>query len=395
MRYLAPFVAFLALFGHHAQENCDNTLFNYGQTINDYNAKGQKEGLWILESESLTSFGWFLNGEKEGLHFAWYHDSNTIDQIELFHQDSPTLYLGIDELGRILSVMVCGINNEFSIMNVDGSLYMPWYKSYCKTFFPDGRLASEGFLVWNIGDEIVMGNQVKCGVWRYYDQTGRMTTEEYPHGNWRVNSPEKRVEFNNNSIVSGFNRSRPKRYDSGGGVIQNSEKLYRESYDFGQVINRFDSLGHKEGLWIENKDDYVLYGWFSEGRKNGISFSLRVSTNTLSWFDYYVNGDLKAFIRLCDGGDNHQSYPPGSVHSIYIGGINKEFFIEKQDGSLLKPYYKAYTKFFYPNRQIKSEGFLVWDKGESLVEESKACGKWIHFDREGRKTVKFYPEDRE
>lgn len=394
MRSLTHFVAFLCLFILHSQEKSGNSVFDYGQEINKYNTNGQKENLWISDDRDPTSFGWFLNGKREGLHFAWYLYSNTVDQIQFFCQDSPILYLGIDEQGRVLSIMICGINNEFSIRNLDGSFYMPRYKSYCKSYFPDGRLKSEGFLVWNIGDEIVMGDQVKCGIWKYYDQNGRISIKEYPHGNYRINSPEKRLK-NSNPRVSSLDRSRPKRTDSEEDTIQKSEKYDRAHFDFGQVINQHDSLCRKEGLWIENVDDYILFEWFSEGRKNGISFSLKVSTNTLAWFDYYVYGDFKALIRLCDGTDNDSSYTLGSVQSIYIGGINKEYQVVKQDDSSFSPYYKAYAKYFYPNGQTKSEGFLVWDKGESVVNDSKAYGKWRHFDREENLTIKNHPKDGE
>ena len=80
---------------------------------------------------------------------------------------------------------------------------MPDYKSYCKEYYPNGQLESEGFLVWNRGDEIVSGDTVKCGIWKYYDRNGIITTKEYPHGNMRMNSPEKRLDNNNDDLTSG------------------------------------------------------------------------------------------------------------------------------------------------------------------------------------------------
>jgi len=173
------------------QENNNKQFYDYGQVINSHNSKGQKEGLWISDLGYLTSFCWFLDGKREGVRFAWYHDSNTVDQIEYFHQDSSALYIGIDDQGQVLCIMVCGNNNEFTIRNLKGSFYIPDYRGYCKNYYFNGRLESEGFQVWNRGDEIVFGNYVKCGVWKYYDQNGRITIKEYPYGNMQMNFPEK------------------------------------------------------------------------------------------------------------------------------------------------------------------------------------------------------------
>jgi len=380
-------MAFSCLF---AQESRICPFSDYGQVINSHNAKGQKEGLWISDWEELTSFRWFHNGQREGLSFAWYDYSNTIDQIEFFHQDSPVLYVGVDEQGHISCIMVCGDNSEFNIMNLDGSLYLPDYKSYCKHYYPNGRVESEGVLVWNRGDEIVFGDQVKCGVWKYYDQEGSITTKKYPLGNMKMNSPEKRLGIYKNEPISDDLTNKPERNNSKASLIPSLKPCRGSSFDFGQVINQYDSLGRKSGLWIESDGDYVLYGWYFEGRKNGIALSLRVSTNTLSWFDYYVNGDLKALIRLCDGRDSNLSFSVGSVLSIHMGIINNDNLVVDQEGTPSVLYNKAYTKYFYPDRQIRSEGILVWDKEGSLLMDSKACGEWKFYDKDGRLTIENY-----
>ena len=369
-----------------AQENNNEPSFDYGQVINRHNSKGQKEGLWISDLGYLTSFCWFLDGKREGVRFAWYHYSNTVDQIEYFHQDSSALYIGIDEQGHVLGIMFCENNNEFSIMNLDASFYMPDYKGYSKHFYPNGQLESEGFQVWNRGDDIVFGNFVKCGIWKYYDQNGRITTKEYPHGNMQMNSPGKR-DKNNDELTSSVIYNNPRAHKSKVAIVQNKKQDDGTSFDFGQAINQYNSFGQKEGLWITKDGDSIVYECYAEGRKTGVSFSRSVTTNVLSWFDYSVNGELKALIRLYDGREEDQSYSIGSVQSIHIGSINREHHVINQDGMSFIPYYKAYTKYFYPDRRIKSEGFLVWDKDGSIEKNSIACGEWKYYDRKGETTI--------
>lgn len=396
MRRIILYAALIATPCLFAHEDNNKPLFDYGQVINSHNSKGQKEGLWISDLEDvLTSFSWFQDGKREGVCFAWYHYSNTVDQIEFFYQDSSALYIGIDEQGHVESIMVCGNNDEFTIMNVDGSLYMPDYKSYCKEYYPNGQLESEGFLVWNRGDEIVSGDTVKCGIWKYYDRNGIITTKEYPHGNMRMNSPEKRLDNNNDDLTSGVFYNNTRANESKSAFVQNKKPIDGTSFDFGQAINQYNSLGQKHGLWIITDGDSIVYECYSEGRKDGISFSRSVTTNILSWFDYSVNGELKALIHLYDGREGDQSFSIGSVKSIHIGGINEEFRVINQDGTSFIPYYKAYTKYFYPDRRTQSEGFLVWDKGGTIEKNSIACGEWKYFDREGRMIITNYSTDGE
>lgn len=291
--------------------------------------------------------------------------------------------------------MVCGNNNEFTIRNLKGSFYIPDYRGYCKNYYSNGRLESEGFQVWNRGDEIVFGNYVKYGVWKYYDQNGRITIKEYPYGNMQMSFPEKALDNNNDDFVSGDIYNNTQANESNGPYVQNTEQDDGTSFDFGQAINHFNALGQKDGLWIINDGDSIVYECYNEGRKNGVSFSRSVITNTLSWFEYSVNEELKALIHLYDGREGDQSFSIGSVKSIHIGCINEEFRVINQDGTSFIPYYKAYTKYFYPDRRTQSEGFLVWDKGGTIEKNSITCGEWKYFDREGRMIITNYSTDGE
>lgn len=350
------FLSFVAI----AQQEINNPSFDFGQKLNTLNVNGQREGLWIEDTwPGCIGYISYHNGERNGLSFTHQEETNTLSWIAYYMMGDLKVAIDFSDggvgvrsypLGTVLRIDYGSINTEFSIRKSDGSFYVPYFKAYCRGYYPDGRVKSEGFIVWDKGESQEIDFK-ECGVWKNYDLEQGITL---------------------------------KKYSDEPASIQNQNKKSDALFDFGQEINHFNAEGQKEGLWVENAlPGCVSYITYQNGKRNGLSFMRHLPTNTISWIEYSENGELKALIQLSDGTEKSHLYPAGTVLSIHFGSINSEFDIEKDDGTNYRPYYKAYSKYFYPDRRVKSEGFLVWDKGESLQKESKECGEWKRFDKNG------------
>lgn len=333
--------------------------FDFGLMNNKYNTIGHKEGLWVETIwPGCIAYISYHDGKRDGLSFTHLISANTLSWVDFSVTGDPQVMIDFSDgkgslktypPGTVIGIDYCSINTEFSINKTDGSIFKPYYKAYSSLYYPDGRIKSEGFIVWDKEEDPEIDYRER-GVWKYYDL-------------------EKGITY--------------KQYSDEPANIQNQNKNSESSFVFGQEVNLYNSIGQKEGLWEEsNLSGCVSYITYHNGKRNGLSFMRNLSTNTISWIEYSENGELKTLIRLSDGTDSTLLYPEGSVLSVHFGSINTEYCANNQDGTSYKPYYKAYSVFFYPDSRVKAAGYLVWDKDDAF-EDSRRYGVWKHFDEEG------------
>lgn len=65
--------------------------------------------------------------------------------------------------------------NNYSIINEgDGKKYIPDYKCYTITYYPNGNIQNEGTLLWSEGEAPESDFSVEYGEWKYYDENGKL-----------------------------------------------------------------------------------------------------------------------------------------------------------------------------------------------------------------------------
>ena len=382
--------AILSVLVLNAQEQNFAYMFDFGERINRYNSNGQKEGIWVETFGKLYHFRFYRDGGNRLLVFDWDPTRNYIGGFLDVEEDniitSISLSNGLsffrrDLPGKLEVISFSSINDEFYFHKHDGSLQRPYYKSYEKWFYPDGQVSSEGYIVRDKGWEPEI-DFFHSGIWKSYDKEGnvkvsnvRVTIDE--SGSF----DEEWEDIEDSSIVSVTDTLGQ---DAGG------------MFDFGMEINRYNENGLKDGLWIDDSTvpDHIVYTPYINGNKDGLSFSVRLSTNTLDWIDYSINGDPKVIIFFNTGVPDSTLGTPGTILMMYFCSINTTYKVKKPDGSVILPYYKAYYKDFHPNGLIKSEGFTVWEKNADMLTDYWDCGEWKYYDEEGKVTIRNYPDGR-
>lgn len=385
LKFLSISIVLLSVLALNAQEQNYDYLFDFGEKTNRYNSKGQKEGIWVESGSRI--FRYYRDGGNRLLVFNWYPTKNYIGGILDIEDDNIITDISLsnglsfhnDIRGRLEGISFSSINEEFYFHKYDGSLQRPYYKSYDKSFYSDGQVLSEGYMVWDKGwdPEIEFYHS---GIWKSYDEEGNVEVS-----NVRVTIDESGSfdeewdDMEESSIVSVTDTLG---LDAGG------------TFDFGMEINRVDHKGLKDGLWIDYSTvpDHTVYSYYKNGNKDGLSFSVRLSTNTLDWIDYSIAGDPKVIIYFNTGFPDSTLGAPGTVLMMYFCSINKTYKVKMPDGSVVLPYYKAYYKDFHPNGKIKSEGFTVWDKDDDMLVDYWDCGEWKYYDEEGNVKIVDYAE---
>lgn len=149
---------------------------------------------------------------------------------------------------------------------------------------------------------------------------------------------------------------------------------------FAQSYNQYDSIGRKDGMWIEDDGLYRFITYYKHGEKDGLSFSYLA--NKISTFCEMrggkIQGPLYSFnkdILVSKFSDFHYEktiVPESSFYTNKFASANC--------------YYISYHK----NGRIESEGRLFfW--GDTPEIDAGEYGLWKYYDEEGNliKTVEY------
>lgn len=151
-------------------------------------------------------------------------------------------------------------------------------------------------------------------------------------------------------------------------------------------INQLDSLGQKEGFWVE--DDFLIY--YTNGKFNGSVIRFTKERNDLTarivYEMQYQNGNPSGPLIIYD--EN------GNVGLIYTKFLPNTDFVGVQkfytQDSVFP--YQAYTYDFYPNGTLKAKGWTILN--DDYITEGERVGVWQYYDLEGNEeTVDFSKDD--
>ena len=149
----------------------------YMNKINQMNDKGQKEGLWVDTIHKIRlQEVYYKSGIKSGI-FKQY---NLKGKLLIFGEYSEGKMCGtwyhFEQDGHLIMIFKDFAKNTYSIINEgDGKEYIPDYKCYMTSYYPNGNVKDEGLLLWNEGESPESDFSVEYGEWKYYDESGNLT----------------------------------------------------------------------------------------------------------------------------------------------------------------------------------------------------------------------------
>ena len=143
--------------------------------VNQFNNKGQKTGLWVDSSGSFIIEKYYKNDILSGIYIEYY----TTGKLSIFWEYKNGLRCGtwfyFDNNGYLIMLFKDFSKNNYSIINEgDGKKYIPDYKCYTITYYPNGNIQNEGTLLWSEGEAPESDFSVEYGEWKYYDENGKL-----------------------------------------------------------------------------------------------------------------------------------------------------------------------------------------------------------------------------
>lgn len=152
------------------------SILAYGQVkSNQYDANGQKHGLWIEN-------GWeshYKHGKLNGVFVSYGKINNKIFFVGEYTEDEPTgTWYMFSEDGIPLSKMFDIIKNDTIVIGDNKKImrYKPVYKAHWVDYYPSGGIQGEGILLF---DEDPLLEFYNYGMWTYYDEEGEVIEKRF------------------------------------------------------------------------------------------------------------------------------------------------------------------------------------------------------------------------
>lgn len=148
--------------------------------INQYNAKGNKQGVWIEDNDVYIKVSNFNNGLKVGCEFIYDSHKTPAHIYYAFTYKDNIIQSAIiyDDNGQMIAVLgeFKDINN-FDNFHIDYQLRKIFsYISYSQEFDNNGKIQAEGYLLlgkdWEIDAE-------RIGDWKLYAPDGSFIIKNY------------------------------------------------------------------------------------------------------------------------------------------------------------------------------------------------------------------------
>ncbi|MFA6703160.1 MAG: hypothetical protein WCS06_10935 [Dysgonamonadaceae bacterium] len=148
----------------------------YAEKINRLNSKGQKEGFWVDIAKYRIKESYYKNGILSGVFKEYNQKGRLLILGEYKNGRMCGTWFYFGNVGHLIMVFKDFDKNTNSIINEgNGKKYVPDYKCYSISYYPNGNIKDEGVLLWSEGESPESDFSVEYGKWKYYDETGKLT----------------------------------------------------------------------------------------------------------------------------------------------------------------------------------------------------------------------------
>jgi len=149
---------------------------NYADKINQFDNEGRKEGLW---KEYIGKYWYNEVYYNKGKISGVFRQSKKTGELSIFGEYCEGKMCGtwyhFGDYGHLMMILKDFSSNTFSIINEeDGKRYVPDYKCYSISYYPNGTIKDEGLLLWPEGETPESDFSHEYGEWKYYDENGKL-----------------------------------------------------------------------------------------------------------------------------------------------------------------------------------------------------------------------------
>ena len=143
---------------------------------------------------------------------------------------------------------------------------------------------------------------------------------------------------------------------------------------YAENINKYNSLGQKEGFWVDSTYRDITQCYYRNGLRSGV-YKRFNSVGDLTIFGEYENG------QMC-GTWFYFNY--GYLWSIYKNFETNTDTIFNDLNEAFIPDHKCYSIGYHLNGKIQEEGTILWYEGDEPESDMHIrYGEWKYYNEEG------------
>ena len=156
--------------------SCLNAQKNMPNKTNQYNERGQKEGLWVDSSKYRITETYYHNDLLSGIYKEYYAPNGQLLVLgEYYDGKRCGIWRIYTDDGHLWFLFKDISENTFIVTNEgDGKRYTPDYKCYLVSYYPNGKKQDEGLVLWDEGESPISDLSVEYGEWKYYNEDGTL-----------------------------------------------------------------------------------------------------------------------------------------------------------------------------------------------------------------------------
>lgn len=169
MKVLIVFIMSFVLF-----QNNIMAQKGYADKVNQLNSKGQKEGLWIEDTQNVKCYSYFKNGVRDGLYWCVNKLKNRISSFgEFLNGEYSGTWYYFGDYGHLMMIQKDFQKNIYKTPIEHHAQGVCPCRCYCIEYYPNGNKKSEGILLWD--EDPQSDFTFEYGEWKYYDENGNLT----------------------------------------------------------------------------------------------------------------------------------------------------------------------------------------------------------------------------
>jgi len=167
------------------------TFVNYicsqpnNNSTNSKNSKGQKTGLWIETNGQHKFVSYYLNGKENGVCYAYSNNKLLYFGEYINGKYAGNWYIFNNKQQLISKITIINADCKKVIVQKDMNKKVSYdVEAYITDYYPNLFIKAEGKVLFNNETEILIGEMLNYGIWKYYDEKGNCVNEIDETGVW-------------------------------------------------------------------------------------------------------------------------------------------------------------------------------------------------------------------
>lgn len=146
-------------------------------TKNQLNSMKCKDGLLIDTIHNIIRETYYKNGIESGVFKQYNSERKLLVFGEYCEGKMCGTWYFFETTGHLLFLLKNFSTNTYAITNEgNGKMYVPDYKCYSISYYPNGNIKNEGVLLWAEGQSPESDLSREYGEWKYFNKNGELVS---------------------------------------------------------------------------------------------------------------------------------------------------------------------------------------------------------------------------